>query len=115
MKIEDGKLIVERSDWSQKQEPPPGERWETIVPVMNLHVEGLHIFGSVSPDDEPPDEWCWLVMISKELPDQKPSKWPELVRVDSVEGFLEEEAIERASRAAEHLCQAVRLMRREAQ
>lgn len=109
MKYKEGKLTVERSDWTEKKAPPPGERWDMILPVLNLHVDGLYIFASCSIEDDPPNDWAWIVFVDKELTDQPRSSWQKLIRVESHDCFPEEEAIERCSRAAEHLFAVAKL------
>lgn len=99
-------ITVERSDWAEKIENPPAD---TVWPVLNLQVDNLYVFACVGVEDDPPNDYAWIVFVYENEGPKLRGK--QLVRLQSKECFPEEEAISRASRAVEHLVAAIRLAR----
>lgn len=89
-------------EWTKKQEPPPGESWDTIVPVCHVRVDGLHIFASVVK--EAPEEWRWVVKIDREI---EPGYV--FIHGQSPTAFPEEEAKRRAEDAIDKLIEVAKL------
>lgn len=100
-------LVIEgqeimKYEWTEKQEPPPGEYWDTLVPIMHHRQDGLHVFASVWKEDV--DEWRWVVKINREIE-------PKYVFVyaQSPTAYPEEEAKRRAEEAVEKLIEVAKL------